>query len=161
MIFVGCDPHSTGYRLWDTNRQRLIITQNVSFNETRFGNRMQHQDMIFHGQNKVEQESVEQEPVEDTSEAYVPQVPDKAYVPQADMPPPIRKSEYGHVPKDLGPEFMVGDEMAQAIEDDENNSSLIAPLEKAKYGCTIDRRRGAHGSTPKLSGTHSDWSSHQ
>ncbi len=53
MIFIGCNFHTKGYQLWHADCRRLIITQNVSFNETGFGNRIQHLN-IFDCQKKVE-----------------------------------------------------------------------------------------------------------
>ncbi len=73
---------------------------------------------------KVEQEPVEQEPVGDTKMPLMP---------LAIMPPPTRKSKHRHIPKDFGPEYMVGDEMDQGIEDDEvhfAHSAAMSPEPK-------------------------------
>ncbi len=93
----------------------------MNFNKTRFGNRIQHQN-IFDGKKKVKQnpahifdgkkEAVEQEPVGDIEAE------------QNEEPQPTRKSKRGHIPKNFGPEYMVGNDMDQAIEDDEVNFAL-------------------------------------
>ncbi|MCP4337254.1 MAG: hypothetical protein GY679_05420, partial [Mycoplasma sp.] len=91
-------------------------------NETGFGDRIQHQ-MIFHGQTEVEQE-----PVGDTTEDYVPQVPEEDHVPQEPATPPIRRSKRGNIPKKFGPEFIIGDEMDQGIDEDEVHFALSAAV---------------------------------
>ncbi|HEV7736248.1 MAG TPA: reverse transcriptase domain-containing protein, partial [Chlamydiales bacterium] len=41
LIFVGYDTQTKGYRLWDSNKRRFIVTSDVVFEETIFPNRIQ------------------------------------------------------------------------------------------------------------------------
>ena len=50
VVFMGYDQESKAYRLWDPEKNRVIINRDVKFNEVNFGER------IFHSERKMAKE---------------------------------------------------------------------------------------------------------